>query len=185
MCYQAIAIQQGGAESKASASVITGVGNNYANVRIEYSTDMREGGAYVFCVCSWTVGNRKLSNKYIFASHGYHFEVCRIDMGLQRQQSFHNRDRWWYWIYTNCRHKRNNNGHSIFHRCDEIRETVGNARRICLPAYQCHSFNCSNMHPARLWWVCWRGQFFADRRFPIRPGNKHVVVVHTCRRQPA
>ena len=53
MCYQAIAIQQGGgAESKASASVITGIGNNYANVRIEYPTDMREGGAYVFCVCS-------------------------------------------------------------------------------------------------------------------------------------
>ena len=52
MCYQAIAIQQGGAESKASASVITGIGNNYANVRIEYPTDMVEGGAYVFCVCS-------------------------------------------------------------------------------------------------------------------------------------
>ena len=52
MCHQAIAIQQGGAQSTASASVITGTGNNYANVRIEYPIDMVEGRAYVFCVCS-------------------------------------------------------------------------------------------------------------------------------------
>ena len=52
MCHQAIAIQYGGGQSKASASVITGTGNNYANVRIEYPIDMVEGWAYVFCVCS-------------------------------------------------------------------------------------------------------------------------------------
>lgn len=52
MCHQAIAIQYGGPAATASASVITGTGNNYANVRIEYPIDIKEGRAYVFCVCS-------------------------------------------------------------------------------------------------------------------------------------
>ena len=52
MCHQAIAIQQGGPKSTASASVITGTGNNYANVRIEYPVNNVEGAAYVLCVCS-------------------------------------------------------------------------------------------------------------------------------------
>ena len=51
-CHQVIAIQIGGPDSKASASVITGFGNNYANVRIEYPLTMSEGYAFILCVCS-------------------------------------------------------------------------------------------------------------------------------------
>lgn len=51
-CYQAIAIQVGGPSSTPSTSVITGYGNNYANVRLGYPITMNEGYAFILCICS-------------------------------------------------------------------------------------------------------------------------------------